>query len=250
MKSARVLMESAAAAARILIVEDDVATGDALHDALRRRGHEVSLCRDGEEGFTLAVQTRFDLLILDVVLPGRSGLEILVGLRKLDPQLPVLMLSTRNEVDDRVLALSLAADDYLGKPFALKELIARVDAMLRRIHIVPELALRVADLHLDVATRQVTRAGRPIKLTLREFEMLKCLMRNAGRVVSRTMLAQDVWKDVARVTPFDNVIDVHMSHLRQKINGAGRDELLHTVRGVGFCLSEHEHEHDAESAPS
>jgi two-component system, OmpR family, copper resistance phosphate regulon response regulator CusR len=240
--------QSGAAVARILIVEDDVTTGDMLQEALRRHGHEVRLCRDGEEGLSLALQARFDLLILDVVLPGRSGLEILVSLRKLDTRMLVLMLSTRDEVDDRVLALSLSADDYLGKPFALKELLARVEAMLRRMQLAPQLTLKVADLHLDVATRQVTRAGHPIKLTLREFEILKCLMHNAGRVVSRTMLAQEVWKHVTRVTTFDDIIDVHMSHLRRKINRAGHDELLHTVRGVGFCLSQHRHNAEAEAS--
>jgi DNA-binding response OmpR family regulator len=225
--------------ARILVIEDDISTGDVLQETLQRNGHDVTLCRDGEDGFFRAVTSSFDLLILDVVLPGRSGLEVLVGLRKHDPNIPVLMLSTRDEVDDRVKALSLSADDYLGKPFAIGELLARVMAMLRRRQItLPEPRLKVADLHLDLTTRQVSRGGHPIKLTLREFEMLEYLMRQAGRVVSRTKLAQDVWKDIDRVTPLDNVIDVHMSRLRRKIDRPGRQELLHTVRGVGFRLSE------------
>jgi two-component system, OmpR family, copper resistance phosphate regulon response regulator CusR len=225
--------------ARILVIEDDPSTGDVLQEALQRNGHHVTLCRDGEDGFFQAVTSSFDLLILDVVLPSRSGLEVLVGLRKHDPDIPVLMLSTRDEVDDRVRALSLTADDYLGKPFAIGELLARVTAMLRRSRRgTTEPRLKVADLHLDLTTRQVSRGGHPIKLTLREFEMLEYLMRQAGRVVSRTMLAQDVWKDIDRVTPLDNVIDVHISRLRRKIDTAGRPELLHTVRGLGFRLSE------------
>lgn len=227
-------------ATRILVIEDDIVIGDTLVDALQRAAHEVTLCRDGEDGFFRAVTSRFDLVLLDVVLPGRNGLEVLTGLRKHDAAIPVLMLSTRDAVEDRVRALSLSADDYLGKPFALEELLARVQAMLRRTRPAPESKLRVADLHLDLVTRQVTRAGLPLKLTLREFELLEYLMRQAGRIVSRTMLAQDVWKDVDRVTSLDNVIDVHMSRLRRKVDGHGRKELMRTVRGVGFRLCEHD----------
>lgn len=235
-------------ATKILIIEDDKDTGDTLEDALRRKGHDVTLCRDGEDGFFQAITAHFDLLILDVVLPCRSGLEILVGLRKHNARIPVLMLSSRNEVDDRVAALSHDADDYLGKPFALKELLARVQVMLRRTGVRSELKLRVADLNLDLMTRGVVRAGRPIILTLREYEMLEFLMRQAGRVISRALLAQNVWKNIDRVTPLDNVIDVHMSRLRRKIDGPGLQELLHTVRGIGYRLGDQAYQADQPSS--
>jgi two-component system, OmpR family, copper resistance phosphate regulon response regulator CusR len=178
-------------------------------------------------------------VLLDALLPGRSGLEILVALRKQNPLVPIIMLSTRNEVQDRVQALSMAADDYVGKPFALNELLARIDSVLRRSRFVPAAELCIDDLQLNPATRQVTRGGTTLTLTLREFEILMYLMQKPGVVVTRAMLAQEVWKDVKRATPLDNVIDVHMSRLRRKIEINGKKELLHTVRGVGFCISTH-----------
>lgn len=224
--------------AKILVIEDDQTIGDVMTGALQRAGYEVKLCRDGEEGFFQALTGDYDLLLLDVVLPGRNGLEILVGLRKHNQHIPVMMLSTKDDVDDRVKALSLHADDYLGKPFALSELLARVQAMLRRNRPAPPLKLTVGDLQLDLITREVTRATRVINLTLRECEMLEYLMRQNGRIVSRAMLAQNIWKGVERVTTLDNVIDVHISRLRRKIEAPGRAVLLRTVRGVGFRLSE------------
>ncbi|SFQ04075.1 response regulator transcription factor [Variovorax sp. 770b2] len=226
--------------ARILVVEDDPLIGAVLQNALRRAGHETTLCANGEEGFFLVMTSAFDLLILDVVLPGRNGLDILAGVRRSNAAIPVLMLSTLDEVSDRVRALSLHADDYLGKPFALEELLARAGALLRRVRPIEETRLRVADLNLDLLTRNVTRGGHSLKLTLREFELLTYLMKHSGRVVSKNMLAQDIWENIDRATPIDNIIDVHISRLRRKLDAAGRTELLRTVRGIGFCLDGHE----------
>lgn len=223
---------------KILVIEDDVHIADVLQEALTRNGYEVTLCRDGEDGFFRAMSEVFDLVLLDVVLPGRSGLDILTALRRQDTHIPVLIMSTRNEVEDRVRGLSLMADDYLGKPFALAELLARVGAILRRGGVKAAVKLSVADLELDPVTREVSRSNRPIKLTLLEFEILQYMMQKRGRVVSRKLLAQDVWKDVNRATSLDNVIDVHISRLRKKVNGERQKELLRTVRGIGFRLSE------------
>lgn len=227
-------------ATKILVIEDDVDIADVMNGALIRKGYSVTLCRDGENGFFQVMSEVFDLVLLDVVLPGRSGLEILMALRRQNAQIPVLMLSTRNEVEDRVMALSLTADDYLGKPFALSEFLARVESLLRRGIIKPAVKLCVGDLELDPVTREVSRASRAIKLTLLEFEILQYMMQLRGRVVSRAMLAQDVWKDVNRATSLDNVIDVHISRLRKKVDGDRQKELLRTVRGIGFRLSEHD----------
>lgn len=227
-------------ATKILVIEDDVSIADVMYEALTRKGYAVTLCRDGEDGFFRVMSDIFDLVLLDVVLPGRSGLEILMALRRQNAHIPVLMLSTRNEVEDRVMALSLTADDYLGKPFALSEFLVRVQSLLRRGITKPAVKLCVGDLELDPVTREVSRAGRPIKLTLLEFEILQYMMQMRGRVVSRVMLAQDVWKDVNRATSLDNVIDVHVSRLRKKIDADKQRELLRTVRGIGFRLSEHD----------
>ncbi len=222
---------------RVLVIEDDPDSGAVVQSALERTGYEVTLSSDGEEGFFQALTGRHDLLLLDVVLPRRSGLEILSGLRQLNCTTPVLMLSTRADVTDRVHALSLDADDYLGKPFALAELLARCRSLLRRSHAPPQFKLSVGDLQLNLLSREVTRANRPIELTRREYDLIEYLMRQSGRVVSRAMLAQEVWKGVDRATTLDNVIDVHISRLRRKIEMPGRPELLHTVRGAGFRLS-------------
>ena len=169
---------------------------------------------------------------------GVDGLAILGEVRKRHLATPVLLLTARDTVDDRVAGLDAGADDYLVKPFAFPELLARVRALARRGQAEPEAALSLADLELDVSRRQVTRAGRALDLTAREFELLEYLLRHQGRVVSREMLARDVWKTVMRYTPIDNVIDVHVARLRRKLDDPFDRALLHTVRGVGFVLRE------------
>jgi len=174
------------------------------------------------------------------MLPGRSGLEILQTLRKRRNETPVLILTARDGVDDRVRGLDLGADDYLVKPFALPELLARIRALLRRGRPSDVLRLKVADLELDLVARRVNRGDKAIDLTGREFELLEYLLRHQGYLVSREMLARDVWKEPRRATPLDNVIDVQMARLRRKVDPEGAARLIHTVRGVGFVVREGE----------
>jgi len=223
---------------RILAIEDEPKLGQALQEGLRPQQYEVTLARTGEEGFFLAQTESFDLLILDVMLPGRSGLEILAALRHQGFKTPVLMLTARDAIEDRVLGLDTGADDYLVKPFAFAELLARVRALCRRG--VPEIVrrLRAGDLEIDVVGRSVARSGQTLDLTAREFDLLEYLVRHQGHVVSREMLARDVWKEAARHTPLDNVIDVHMARLRRKVDDQFEQKLVHTVRGVGFIIRE------------
>jgi two-component system, OmpR family, copper resistance phosphate regulon response regulator CusR len=224
----------------IIIVEDDDKVREGLSQALEREGYQVTSCNNGEDGFFRITTERFDLLLLDLNLPGRDGLEILTALRKVNRELPVLILSARSDVDDRVKGLKIGADDYVGKPFDIGEVLARTQAILRRGRTDTVLRLTVKDLFLDLVARKVNRAGRTIDLTIREFELLEYLMRHAGQPVSRSMLARDVWHEVNRATPIDNVIDVQIARLRRKVDLEDQDPLIHTVRGVGFCLSEHE----------
>jgi DNA-binding response OmpR family regulator len=177
-------------------------------------------------------------VLLDLMLPGRNGLEILETLRKRHVGTPVLILTARDGIGDRVLGLDLGADDYLVKPFALPELLARIRALLRRGRASETLRLKAADLEVDLVTRRATRDGRLLDLTAREFELLEYLLRHEGHVVSREMLAHDVWKEPRRATPIDNVIDVQMTRLRKKVDAEGHRRLIHTVRGVGFLLRE------------
>ena len=174
------------------------------------------------------------------MLPGRSGLEILQTLRKRRNETPVLILTARDGVDDRVRGLDLGADDYLVKPFALPELLARIRALLRRGRPSDVLRLKVADLELDLVARRVNRGDKAIDLTGREFELLEYLLRHQGYLVSREMLARDVWKEPRRATPLDNVIDVQMARLRRKVDPEGTARLIHSVRGVGFVVREGE----------
>ncbi len=222
----------------ILIVEDETKVARALKEGLEREGYEVTAARTGEEGYYLLDARSFDLVVLDLMLPGRSGLEILATLRTRDRGIPVLILTARDTVQDRVVGLDTGADDYLVKPFAFPELAARIRALLRRGRAEPLGRLRVADLELDVAGRRVARSGRDLELTAREFELLEYLLRNHGRVVSREMLARDVWKETDRATPLDNVIDVHIARLRRKVDDAFEAKLIQTVRGVGFIVKE------------
>jgi DNA-binding response OmpR family regulator len=222
----------------ILVVEDEAKVARALSEGLGREGYEVTVARTGEEGYYLLDARSFDLVVLDLMLPGRDGLEILATLRSRDRGIPVLILTARDAVEDRVVGLDTGADDYLVKPFAFPELSARIRALLRRGRAEQSSRLQVADLEVDVAARRVTRGGRILELTAREFELLEYLLRNRGRVVSREMLSRDVWKETGRATPLDNVIDVHIARLRRKVDDAFDAKLIHTVRGVGFTVKE------------
>jgi len=225
---------------RILVVEDEAKVARALKQGLEREQYGVSLAATGEEGFFLLNSETFDLVILDLMLPGRGGLDILQTLRDRGVDTPVLILTARDAVEDRVVGLDAGADDYLVKPFAFPELVARIRALLRRGRPDQVLRLKAADLEMDLVTRKVSRAGQAIDLTTREFELLEYLMRRQGHVVSREMLARDVWRETRRATPLDNVIDVHISRLRRKVDADHEAKLIHTVRGLGFVLQEGE----------
>ena len=225
---------------RVLIVEDERKLAQVLASALQAEHYDVVVAATGEDGFYRANAERFDLVVLDLMLPGRSGLEILQTLRQRQIDTPVLILTARDGVDDRVLGLDGGADDYLVKPFALPELLARIRALLRRGRPSDLLRLKAADLEVDLVARRVVRGDRPIELTSREFDLLEYLLRHQGHLVSREMLARDVWKEPRRATPLDNVIDVQMTRLRKKVDLEGPARLIHTVRGVGFVLREGE----------
>jgi len=221
---------------RVLVVEDEKKVARALRDGLEAERYDVRVASTGEEGFFLVNHEAFDCVVLDLMLPHRDGLEVLTTLRKRGLHTPVLILTARDTVDDRVRGLDSGADDYLVKPFAIPELLARIRALLRRGRPDPLLKLQHEDLEMDVVTRKVARAGQPLELTVREFEILEYLLRHVGRVVSREMLTRDVWRVTARATPLDNVIDVTIARLRRKVDDPFPTKLLHTVRGVGFVL--------------
>jgi len=222
----------------ILVIEDEKKVAQALKKGLTAERYEVEVALTGEEGFLLVCSETFDLIILDLMLPGRDGMEILRALRQNNVRTPVLILTARDAVGDKILGLDLGADDYLIKPFAFPELTARIRALLRRGRGEPPTKLGLADLEMDLLERTVLRAKQVISLTVKEFELLEFLLRNQGHVVTREMLARDVWKETMRATPLDNVIDVHIGRLRKKIDEPFPRRLLHTVRGVGFILSE------------
>ena len=221
---------------RILVVEDDKKVARALREGLQAEHYDVRVAPTGEEGFFLVNHEVFDLVLLDLMLPRRDGVEVLTTLRKRGLQTPVLILTAKDTVDDRVQGLDLGADDYLVKPFAFPELVARIRALLRRGRMDQVLKLQLDDLEMDLLTRRVTRRGLTLDLTAKEFELLEYLLRHQGRVASREMLARDVWQVAARATPLDNVIDVSIARLRRKIDDPFEKKLLHTLRGVGFML--------------
>ena len=225
---------------RVLIVEDERKLAQVLSSALQADHYDVVVAATGEDGFYRANAELFDLVVLDLMLPGRGGLEILQTLRQRRVETPVLILTARDGVDDRVLGLDLGADDYLVKPFALPELLARIRALMRRGRPSDVFRLKIADLEMDLVSRRVVRADRLVDLTSREFELLEYLLRHQGRLVSREMLARDVWKEPRRATPIDNVIDVQMTRLRRKVDVESAARLIHTVRGVGFVVREGE----------
>jgi DNA-binding response OmpR family regulator len=225
---------------RVLVVEDEQKVADALRDGLQEESYDVDLERTGEGAFFRVTTESYDVILLDLTLPGRDGLEILRALRQRGVKTPVLVLTARDTLEDRVGGLDSGADDYLVKPFAFAELLARIRALARRGRGGEVPRLTVSDLDVDLITRRVSRGGRSVELTVREFELLEYLMRHHGQVVSREALARDVWKETSRSTPLDNVIDVHIARLRRKIDTDGQVKLIHTVRGVGFMLREGE----------
>ncbi len=219
---------------RILVVEDERKVASFIKKGLEEEGYAVDLAGDGREGLTLALDAVHDLIVLDINLPSLDGLGVLEELRQARVKTPVLLLTVRATIEDKVLGLDTGADDYLTKPFSFQELLARVRALMRR-RARPEAALlQVADLTLDPARRQVHRDGVRIDLTTKEFALLDFLMRHPGRVLTRTMIAEHVWDyDFDTMT---NIIDVYVNHLRKKVDTDRHPKLIHTVRGVGYVL--------------
>ena len=222
--------------ARILIIEDEDKLRRALRRGLEEAGYDVVVAEDAESGLARAAGEPFDCLILDLMLPGRDGLQVLNVLRTSGCTTPVLILSARGEIDDRVRGLDCGADDYLPKPFAWSELLARVRVCLRRGTIEGGNSLRLGDLELDCIHRRLTCDGPQVELTMREFELLEYLMRRAGLVVSRDELARDVWRDPnAGLT---NIIDVYVNYVRKKLEKAGSTVIIRPIRGVGYSLQD------------
>ncbi len=222
---------------RILVIEDDTETTNYIAKGLKEHGHTVDQANDGKDGLFMALENNYAIIILDRMLPALDGLSILKTLRSSDKQTPVIILSALGEVDDRVEGLKAGGDDYLVKPFAFSELLARIEVLLRRGEIKPDSSLlTVADLELDRLTHSVKRAGKSIDLQPREYLILEYLMQHAGQIVTRTMLLESVWD--YHFDPQTNIIDVHISRLRNKIDRDFDPPLLQTVRGAGYCLRE------------
>lgn len=220
---------------RILVAEDDAALASFVKKGLEAEHHAVDISADGEQARALASELEFDIIILDLTLPHLDGVSILRFVRTRKPSVPILVLTGRNRIEDRVQCLDLGADDYLMKPFSFSELSARIRALMRRSHIPAESVLTVADLRLDRVERRVERAGKRIELTSKEFALLEYLMRNAGRRITRAMIIEHVWN-----LSFDtctNVVDVYVNYLRRKVEEGYPHRLIHTVRGVGYELS-------------
>ena len=221
----------------LLLIEDDQEAAQFLLKGLRESGYSVDHAADGRDGLFKATEGQFDLIITDRMLPHMDGLTLVKFLREQGRRTPVLVLSALGTVDDRVLGLKAGGDDYLTKPFAFSELLARVEALLRRSaasNDAPATRLKVADLEMDLLSRRVTRAGRDIELTAREFKLLEFLLRHAGQVVTRTMLLEGVWD--LQFDPQTNLIDVHLSRLRQAVDRGFSKPLIHTVRGAGYVI--------------
>ena len=220
---------------RVLIAEDDVALASFLRKGLEAEHYAVDVSHDGEQARAMASELDYDLLMLDLNLPGVDGISVLRQTRAKKPRLPILIVTSRNRVEDRVQCLDLGADDHMGKPFSFTELSARLRALLRRSQSPAALALTVDDLKLDRTERRVERAGKPIELTSKEFSLLQYLMLNAGRRLTRAMIIEHVWN-----LTFDtstNVVDVYVNYLRRKVDDGFGKRLIHTVRGVGYELS-------------
>src|SRR5580692_696535 len=220
---------------RILIVEDDAALASFIRKGLEAEYHAVDVASEGNQGRSMAMEIDYDLVVLDLNLPGVDGVSVLKSLRQRKPNLPVMILTARSRVEDRVQCLDCGADDYLVKPFSFLELSARARALLRRSHLPSESVLKVQDLNLDRVERKVERGGRAIELTTKEFALLEYMMRNAGRRLTRAMIIEHVWNLTFDSTT--NVVDVYINYLRRKIDDGFGTSLIHTIRGVGYQLS-------------
>jgi heavy metal response regulator len=219
---------------RLLVVEDEKKVASFIKQGLEEEGYAVDVALDGEKGLEMALDRVHDLIILDISLPKRDGLQVLKKLRQQRVNIPVLLLTVRATIEDKILGLDAGADDYLTKPFAFQELVARVRALLRRRAEAEPALLQVADLILDPARRVVSRGGEKIELTAKEFALLEYFMRNPGRVLTRTLMIEHVWNyDFDTMT---NIIDVYVAYLRKKIDSGREPKLIHTVRGVGYVL--------------
>jgi DNA-binding response OmpR family regulator len=223
---------------RLLLVEDEIDIQSFLKRSLQEAGYQVEVASDGKTGERIALEGSFDILIVDLGLPDQDGITLILRLRQQGVRAPVLILSARRSVDDRVRGLEQGGDDYLTKPFALAELLARLRNLLRRNSpaATESTRLRVQDLELDLLRREATRAGKVLQLTQQEFVLLEYLCRNAGRVVTRSMILDEVWG--MRIQPDTNVVDVHIYRLRGKVDGAGQPPLIRTMRGVGYVLKD------------
>jgi DNA-binding response OmpR family regulator len=221
---------------RVLIIEDERKVLRSLERGLQGEGYEVATAATGEAGYQQAIAQPFDCLVLDLMLPGRDGLQVLADLRRAGKTTPVLILTARDAVEDRVHGLDTGADDYLVKPFAFAELLARLRVLLRRGRGEREVVLRADDLEMDLLQRRVTRGGVEIGLTQREFEILQYLLQHKNAIVTRAMLGREVWKESDYA--LTNVIDVYINFLRRKVERNGKRPLIHTVRGVGYSLRE------------
>ncbi|MDD5201420.1 MAG: response regulator transcription factor [Terrimicrobiaceae bacterium] len=221
---------------RVLVVEDDRKTAGFIQKALKAEGFAVDVLHRGDEGLRALQTTPFDAAVLDIMLPGRDGLSIVRQLRQTGATIPILLLSARGEVDERVEGLDAGADDYLSKPFALAELLARMRALGRRSAEVKSNTLHVSDLSLDITSREARRGERLITLSNREFRLLEYLMRSPGRICTRMMIIEKVWN--YDFDPGSNVVDVYIRKLREKVDAEGETKLLHTVRGAGYTLRE------------
>ncbi|MCY4025341.1 MAG: response regulator transcription factor [Acidobacteria bacterium] len=223
---------------RTLVVEDEPKVAAALREGLEGEGYEVVVEGSGEAAFFRLTTDSFDVVLLDLRLPGRDGLEILSAARRRGVATPVVVLTARDTLEDRVIGLDAGADDYVVKPFAFAELLARIRAVVRRGRTAEPARLVIDTLVVDRVSRQVTRAGEAVELTVKEFDLLLHLARHARQVVSRDTLVREVWRESSRSTTLDNVIDVHVSRLRRKVDTQRPVKLIHTVRGVGFVLRE------------
>ncbi len=219
---------------KILLVEDDKQTAAYIARGLREQGHVVDPADNGRDGLLLATGERYDVMVFDRMLPKMDGLALVKAVRAAGTRTPVLFLTTMGGVDDRVEGLEAGADDYLVKPFAFAELLARVSALARRPPIAETIGLRVGDLDVDLLTRSVTRAGKRLDLHAQEFKILEYLMRHAGEVVTRTMLLEKVWD--FHFDPKTNIVETHISRLRSKIDKGFDKPLLHTIRGAGYVI--------------
>jgi DNA-binding response OmpR family regulator len=221
---------------RILLAEDDLPLANFLREGLEAEGYQVEVCPDGERALTSLRQVEYDVVVLDLNLPSLDGISVLERTRVMRPSVPVVILTARTRIEDRVRCFDAGADDYVAKPFSFAELSARIRALIRRSHLPSEAVLTVGDLRLDRVARCVQRAGRPIELTAKEFELLEYLMRNAGHRVTRAMIIENVWK-MAFPVGATNVVDVYINYLRRKVDDGNGSKLIHTRRGVGYELS-------------